>query len=504
MQWADRLRLRWSSLRHRSRVDAELGDELRFHLEQQITENLEAGLTPEEARYRALRSIGGIANLQEECRDMRRLNLMDSFMKDLIYAGRTLRKSPLFAVVAILSLGFAIGANAAVFSVINRLLLAPLRVADPDTLVAVERVLPAGGTESEFPVAAFEQFRDHNRTFSGIAAWASSRLSVSLNGEPAELVDVGFYSGDAFAVLGVEPILGRTFTSAEDHAGQDAVAVISDRYWRRRFAGSETVLNRKIETKGVVVTIIGVLPPGFTGLSEMTGYPDITLPFVWQSRFALNDNGVHANIAARLSKKATIEQAQAEANVIFSRVTQQLIDPATPEDRKRELLAQSVQIRPAGRGDHGQWERYKLRLAILMGAVAILLLIACANVANLTLARGAARQREFAIRYAIGAGRLHLIRQLLTESLLLGVSSGLVGLWMAGWARSGLAALLGTEGSVALDGRVLAFTTAVSIASVILFGLAPAVRSSRAGLAQGLTGRSITRVLSGARGLVVA
>jgi predicted permease len=486
------------------RRDAEthLDDELRFHLEQQIEENVAAGMSRDEARYAALRALGAASQIKEECRDTWALRSFDVLMQDLRYGIRTLRKSPVFALVAILSLGFGIGANAAVFSIINQLLLAHLGVADPDRLVTILRVLPDGGTESEIPLSVFEQFRDHNRVFSGIVGWASSRMAVSWNGEPAQFGDAGFYSGDAFEVLGVHAQIGRVFTAGDDKMSQPAVAVLSDRYWRSHFGANPAVLNRTIEIKGLPVTIVGVLPPGFTGLSISNDYPDLTMPLVWQSRFALNDSGLHANVIARLASSVRTDQANAEMNVIFSRILPELLDRTTSEKRKRELAAQSIQVTPAGRGNRERWRRYRLRLAALMAAVAAVLLIACANVANLTLARSSAREREFAVRSAVGAGHRRLMRQLLTESLLLGAVSGFVGVALALWTGSALSGLLGIRGDVPLDWRVLAFTAAVSIAATVLFGLAPALRASRA--RHDLASQSAITAIPAARALVAA
>jgi predicted permease len=490
MRWYEKTRLRLRSLARKSRVERELDGELRFHIEQQVRENLAAGMSPEEARFAALRAFGGIAQFKEECRDMRRLGWIENLWQDLRYGWRTLGRSPGFTAVAVISLAFGIGVNTAVFSLIDALLLKEVNVADPDSLVSLRSVLPRGGATTQFSLSTFERLRDQTHVFSGMIAWRASRIAVSSDGAPAEMADAGFYSGAYYSVLGVPALLGRTFTPADDKPGQDAVAVIGYRYWQTKFSGNPSVLNQTIEAKGIPLKIVGVSPPAFTGLSLTDRSPDITLPLVWMPRLLLNDDRPSVNIMARLQRGWTLSHAAAEVNVAYSRVLADTLDASLTDQRKRELLGRSMDLTPAGRGNPGRWRDYKLRLTVLMGVVAIVLLISCANVANLLLARAAARQREMAVRLAIGAGRSRLIRQLLTESILLAVLGGATGLWFAIWAHRALSRFLRLPADLTLDWRVLGFTAAVCLLGGIIFGLAPALRSTRIDLSPGLKERA--------------
>lgn len=491
MRLSTKLWLRLRSLFLRPQVERELDAELRFHLEQQTSENLAAGMSPDEAHYAALRQIGGLAQFKEECREMRRLSWIENLWQDPRYALRTLRRSPGFTAIAIVSLAFGIGVNTAVFSLIDALLLKAVNVADPDSLVSLRCRLPRGSTTTQFALSTFERLRDQTHIFSGMIAWRESRIAVSSKGAPAEMVGAGFYSGGYYSILGVTPLLGRTFLPVDDAPGQDAVAVISYRYWQTEFSGNPSVLNRTIHAKGIPVRIIGVTPPGFTGLSVTEAYPDIMLPLVWMPRLLLNDDNPSVNITARLKRGWMASRAAVEANVVYSHALAETLEASLPAQRKRDLLARSIVLIPAGRGDPGRWRDYRLRLSVLMGVVAMVLLISCANVANLLLARAAARRREMAVRLAIGARRARLIRQLLTESLLLAVLGGGTGLLLAIWAHRALSHFLGLPEEFALDWRVLGFAAGVCVAAGVLFGLTPALRSTRIDLSAGLKERAV-------------
>lgn len=489
--WSDLL-YRLRAVFRRNTLEEELDDELRFHFEQHVRKHIEAGLTNEEALRRARLSFGGIDQVKEECRQARGVAALDSAMQDLRYSVRVLRKSPVFTTVAVLSLALGIGVNTAVFSLINDLLLREINVSDPAALVSLRRIQPRGGSSSQFDISMFEELRDHNTSTRGMLGWGMSRMGVSAGNRMAEMISTAFYSGNAFSLLGVRPLLGREFTPEDDRPGRRAVAVISYEFWRRYFGGNDAVLGDTMDAKGIPLTIIGVMPPAFTGLAITdTNRPlDLMLPLVWYPRFLLNDESPTVNIVARLKPGMSLGWTRAELNVVFSRSVSRTLDPTLPDDRKRALLSQSLELKPAGRGNPGRWEGYKLRLSILMGVVAIVLLICCGNVANLMLARAAARQRELAVRLAIGAARRRLIRQLLTESLAVGILGGSAGLLIAVWGNAALSKILGLGSTLVIDWRVLGFTASLSLVTGMLFGLTPAFRFTRIDLSQSLKERA--------------
>ncbi len=496
MRWVDRLRLFMRSLIRRPRLEQELDAELQFHLEQQIQENL-AGMSAEEAPYAARRTIGDLAQMKEECRDMRHMNLIQNLLQDLLYAARMLRNSAGFTTVAVTSLALGIGANTAVFSLVNDLLLKQVHVTDPDTLVSLYRIQPGGGTRNDFSIPEFEQLRDHNHVFSGTVALSWSNMGLSVDSGPAEFMPGGFYSGNYFSVLGVRPMLGRILTPADDQPGKRLVAMITYSCWRTRFAGDPSVVGKTIYAKGIPVTIVGVTPENYTGIHFTP--PDFAFPLTWLPQFVLNDNAPDVQIIARLKPGIGLQQARAELNVVFSRVLRNGFDPHLPQDRQRELLSQSLDVRAAGRGDHDLWEEYRLRITILIAVVLTVLLICCANVGNLLLTRAAGRQKEMAIRLSIGAGRIRLIRQLFTESFLLGALGGTAGVLAAIWVREALAKLFNFQETMTLDWHVLGFTGIVSLLTSILFGVAPALWSTRVDVAASLKERAAEIMIAGGR-----
>ena len=373
------------------------------------------------------------------------------------------------------------------FSLIDDLLLRTVDVTDPETLVSLHRILPRGGTAQDFSVPMFEEIRDHNHVLSGTVGFSWSRIGISINGAPAEMVTAGFYSGNYFSVLGVRPLLGRTFSPADDKAGANAVALMSYSYWTRQLSADPSVVGKTISAKGFLVTIIGVTPPGYTGLYPSREPPDFELPLVWLPQFLLNDDTPDVHISGRLNAEATLQQARAELNVIFSRVLRNSLDPQLSKERQQELLGQSIEVAQAGTGDRTRWEDYKLRLTVLMGVTSLLLLICCANVANLLLARAATRQKEIAIRLSIGAGRATLIRQLLTESILLSSFGGGAGILSAIWTRAAMRNLLGLSDTAdTLNWHVFVFAAAISFITAVVFGMAPALRSTRVDLTSSL------------------
>ena len=472
----------WFRISSRRAVfEREMRDEMRIHLELYQADLRRRGVSEEEARRRAFAEFGSQQARQEECREAVGLRLFDELRGDVAYAVRLLRRSPAFTIVALLSLALGIGANTAIFSLIDTVLVKTLPVQDPQRLFFVDNSGGKSGGSNGPPYPCFERLRDHNRFLSGIAAFSTRQFKVSIDGLP-ERVRGQYASGSYFDVLGVRAIHGRLLTPADDaepgRGGPDGpVAVISDAFWTRRFARDPSVLGKNIQVGAEWVTIVGVTPPGFLGLHVGTPL-DITVPMMLVQEGLQSKQSWWLSVIARVAPGATVEQARADLESLWDTY---LTEVGMARD-KRGYFSGIVLV-PAARGANGLRRTYAEPLLIVMGIVAVVLLIGCANVANLLLARATARQNEIAVRLAIGASRGRLIRQLLTEGVVLVSLGAAAGLLFARWGASFLVAVLaGPAERVVLeprfDLRVLGFTAGVSIATALLFSLAPALRST--------------------------
>src|SRR5918911_1645146 len=394
---------------------------------------------------------------------------MKTLLQDLRYGLRMLLKNPGFTLVAVVALALGIGANSAIFSVVNALLLRPLPFEQPDRLVQVwESSAKLGRNEIPASFPNFADWREQNHVFEQTVAYSAWSFNLTGTAEP-ERIHSAIVSPAFFSTLGVEPVLGRTFLPGEDEPGKDLSVVISRRLWQRRFNSDPGVVGRGVELNGKSFTVVGVVAaaPALPGLSDET---ELWAPV--SHGYALTERRAHfLNVIARLKPGVGLDQAQAEMNTIAAALSRQY--PEANADRGLRVVPLQEQVvgdvRPA--------------LLVLLGAVVFVLLIASTNVANMLLARASARQKEIAIRTALGAGRWRLVRQLLTESLMLSLAGGTAGLLLALWGVDLLVAFgpadLPRVKEVAVDGRVLAFTFAVSVLVGLVFGLVPALQSSR-------------------------
>jgi predicted permease len=426
---------------------------------------------------------------------------MQTLLQEIRFTLRTLRKGPVFTFVAILSLALGIGANTAIFSLMDQVLLRALPVQHPEQLVMLDQPGPQNGSifgENAFSYPMYRDFRDHNSVFSGLLARFPISMSVAYH-DQTDRAEGELVSGNYFEVLGVRALLGRTFTRDDDRTpGGHPVAFLSYGYWKRRFGGDRSVLSQTLLLNGHPMTVVGIGRPGFKGV-EVGRATDVMVPIMMKAEMtpAWNDmenrRSWWLNIIARLKPGVAVEQAGAGLNVLFHQINAQELQEmpdATPRFRER-FLKKNLELIPAATGRSRLREKFSTPLVVLMCMVGLVLLIACANVANLLVARAAARQKEIAIRLALGAGRRNVIRQLLVESLLLAAFGGAAGLLVAAWAGDVLLHFVPSDAAVrsfstAPDARVLAFNFAISIVAGLVFGLVPALQTTRPSLSSTL------------------
>jgi putative ABC transport system permease protein len=493
MSLTRRFAARMRGLVFRGRLDRELDAELQFHLEMQAEDNARAGMDLRNARDAAARSFGGVEQIKERHRERRSFAGIESIFRDLHYALRTMRGNPGFTATAVLSLALGIGANTAIFSLIDAILLRSLPVGHPERLVQIVLPVSGGRPTQAFSYPLVRDLAARAGIFEGLAGFSPERFETA-DGTRT----LGAYvSGGYFATLRLVPIAGRLLTEADDHSGEPPVAVISDGYWARRFGRDPRAIGQSIRIEHGSATIVGVSPPGFEGM-DVAQPADITLAIAATAQLepgyrtqTLGYNYYGRQIVARLRDDVPIAQARSEAQAKLAVVWPQAVRAATPYGNKA-LLAAKPELLPAGNGWTDLRPQFQKPLLVLMGIAGAVLLIACANLANLLLARSTARQREIAVRLAIGAGRGRVVRQLLTESVLLAVTGAVFGLAIAWLGSRFLVELLSSAQripitlDVAPNAHILLFASLAAVATTLLFGLAPAFRATAQGPAGAL------------------
>ena len=516
------LRSRVARLFRHARNDREIDAELRYHLDEQIEANVAAGMATDEARRQAMLAFGGVEKVREECRDVRPFKLLEDFAQDVRYGVRQLRRSPGFTIVAVLTLALGIGANTGIFSLMDALLLRLLPVHDPSNLVQL-MLIERGQRGDSFSYPAVRALAARTDAFSGLCGFTPAVFAVGV-GSDTERVDGALVAAAFYETLGLVPAAGRLLRREDDERGATPAAVISYRYWRRAFEedgrGAHAIsqsIGRTLVINGKPVMIVGVSPPAFTG-ANVGEAADITLPlaaltYLNAENARLLDAGAQwLRVLARPRPGLSREQLKARLDVVWPQINSAAVSATMSATRRDVLLGSALDTAPGGTGWSRFGNQFRRPLLALMAMVGVVLLIACANVANLLLARGSARSKEIAVRITIGASARRVVRQLVTESVLLSTLGAALGLLFAYFGSQSLVQLIssGRPNPIVLDLqpdlRILGFTAAVALVTALLFGMAPAFRATSVGAGAALKdARGITRSRSRlARGLVIS
>jgi predicted permease len=534
MSVSSRMKTWWRAVTRGTEVDAQVDEELRFHIESYVGDLMRSGIPREEAMRRAKAELGSIAAGKENCRQAWGSRWFDELRGDLCYALRMLARSPGFAAIAVGSLALGIGANTVIFTAAQHMLLDRLSVPHPEQLRlfrwtqanpgVVESLWgwfdddPGGMTSTSFSYPVYEQLRRENRTLGDVFAFKPyGRMIATIDGQ-AETVDAEMVSGNYYSTLVLQPQLGRVIHESDDGVvGSGPVIVISDKFWTNRFGRSRNVIGKSILVNATPMTIVGVNPPGFTGAYSAQDSPDIFLPFSMQPVVApqnfnqdgptsllVNNNMWWVLMMGRVKPGVADATAAASANVQLSAAVR-----ATMTVQKGHQIPRLL-LQDGSRGQNPSADDLTKPIYVLMGLAGFVLLLACANLANLLLARAGARQREMSVRLALGAGRGRILRQMMTESLLLSLTGGVAGVLLAWAARNAIPRLLSNAWNppafaAGLSWPILAFAAGISILTGLIFGLAPAWQAARVQVSSGLkdSGQTVTHRRRGLAGKTI-
>jgi predicted permease len=469
MFWLRLIYWRLYGLLRKDRIEQEMEEEMRFHLRMRAREKIEGGMRPDEAEREARRRFGNVGRIKDLARDIKGGGFMETILQDLRYGARMLLKSPGFTLVAVITLALGIGSTTMIFSIVNGYLLRQLPYPNSERLVRINEISAQRGPMGGISFANLLDWREQNQVFTGIAAWDGGSYTLTGDGDPEQLPGSSI-SYNIFEVLGVSPVLGRTFREEEDRPEHGMVVILSHDLWERRFGAKPEIIGQTITINNRPRTVIGVMPPGF----KFPQIAELWLPLALDTRrWTRTDHGL--GCVARLKPGVMLTQAQADMNSVARRIEEQ--NPVTNKGMGVTLVQLRESVVVAGT---------RKIVLILFGVVGLVLLIACANVANLLLARASVRQREVAIRAALGAGRWRIFRQLLTESFLLGVIGGAFGLALAFWGLDLLLAAIPDDlpfwVKFNIDNRVLGFTAGISLLTALVCGTAPALQASKVDL----------------------
>ncbi len=493
MRWRSKLQMLLGSLFRRRRLDSDLTEELRNHLEQEIQSNIQAGMSPEEAKFAAQRLVGSLSLYQEECRDQRATAFLESFVRDLQYAARMLRRTPLFTAIAIVTLALGIGANTTVFTFVDNILLRSLPVRYPQQLASLN-----WGEMVNISYPNYLDFRTRNTVFSSLIACRYNPVSLSIQARENFRVWGYEATGNYFETLGVKPLLGRFFSPTEDNnPGAHPVAVISHRCWQSRFAADPNVIGRAVKINGYPFTIIGVAPAFFSG-TELIMTADYWVPMSMELQIEPGNNWLGSRgsqniwVVGRLKPGVTRGQAEADLDRVAK-----LLSRAYPNDVEPDS---KFHLSPPGLVGRAMRQPITNFGVVLMSLAAAGLLLTCVNLAGMLLARASDRHREIGIRLALGAGKWQLLRQLMTESLLLASTGGILGFALAFGACTLFSSWhpridLPIATALHPDSTVLYFTAAVALGATLLFGLVPALQAVRADVIPSLKNEPISHHL---------
>jgi putative ABC transport system permease protein len=491
LNWLRTIAVRMRALFGKRRAARELDDELRAHLEMLVEQNIRRRMSPDAAWRAARIELGGAEQIKEAVHDQRGLPWIESVFADIRYAARMLRKSPGFTAVAVLTLALGIGANTAIFSLVDAVMLRTLPAQNPEQLVRIELRSPALPPRISATNPIWEQLRDHQDAFSGVIAWSPTTFDLADGGEVNDINGI-YASGDYFSVLGVRPVAGRLLAATDDARDCSGVAVLGYGFWQSHYAGAATAVGSLIRLNGHAFPIVGVVQRGFFG-TDVGERLDVAIPICAEAILNGKDSSLDVRddwwllMMGRLKPGTTIEQADARMKVLSPPLFRSVVPQDWPAKYRDIFRKFTFSVLPGATGTGGFYgvrQQYTQPLEILMFVVGLVLMIACANIASLLLARSAARQKEVSVRLALGASRGRLIRQALTESIVLSGLGAILGVLFARWGSALLVRFVSTQQSpvfldLKMDGRVLAFTMAIAVLCGVLFGILPALGSTR-------------------------